>query len=177
MKISDYVPSLYDNNVEYLNIIYTEENELENKLKIGLENIFKDTFAKVATKNGIENWEKLLNIELDSNKDNLEYRRNKILTKMSTTVPLTYRWLEESLTKLIGKNNYTINLNNAEYILTINVANIFNDTAESIYDLYRPLIPANLIIVVNLFEEEETELYFGMIMHEGEQIILESEAV
>ena len=175
MKVSDYTPYLYNKNVEYLNIIYSDEKELEEKLKIGLESIFKDNFAKVATKNGIENWEKLLNIELDVNRDNLEYRRHKILTKLSATVPLTYRWLESNLISLVGENNFYIDLDTDRYILNINVANLFNDTANTLYDIYRPLIPANLVIIVNLFGEEETNLYFGIVMHEGEHTIMKGE--
>ena len=175
MKISDYAPYLYNKNTEFINIIYTEEKELETKLKVLLENIFKDTFAKVATKNGIENWETLLDIKLDSNKNNLEYRRNVILNKMSTTGPLSYKWLEQSLTNLLGANNYTLSIDNEHYTLTINIANILNNTAESVFDLYRPLIPANLILTINLFEEEIADLYVGIVIHEGEHMILESE--
>lgn len=168
MKVSDYLPKFYNKNTEMINIIYSEEDELENKLKVELENVFKNTFAKVATEAGIENWEKLLNIELDSNRDNLEYRRNKVLTKLSTTVPLSYRWLEENLTSMVGANNFYIELHNNQYKIYINIANLFNDTAETIYDLYRPLLPANLEIIVNVFEEEEADLYFGIVMQEGE---------
>ena len=168
MKVSDYLPNLYYKNAEMINIIYSEEDELENKLKVELENVFKNTFAKVATKAGIENWEKLLNIELDSNRDNLEYRRNKVLTKLSTTVPLSYKWLEENLTSMVGPNNFYIELHNNQYKIYINIANLFNDTAETIYDLYRPLLPANLEIIVNLFEEETANLYFGVVVQEGE---------
>ena len=175
MKVSDYIPNLYNKNLEMHNIIYSEEEELENKLKIALENVFKDTFAKIATKTGIENWESLLNIELDSNRDNLEYRRNKVLTKLSTTVPLTYRWLEENLTNMVGANNFYIELHNNQYKIYINIANLFNDTAETIYDLYRPLLPANLEIIVNLFEEETANLYFGVVIQEGEFISLGNE--
>ena len=177
MKISDYIPNLYNNNTEFLSIIYSEQEELESKLKIALKNIFKDTFAKIATINGIENWEKLLNIILDDNSDNIEYRRNRVLTRLSTTTSLTYKWLEESLNNLLGENNFNISLDGANYTITINVANLLNDTAESIYDLYRPLIPANLVMTVNLIENETTNLYFGVIIHEGETIKLQSEVI
>lgn len=177
MKVSNYLPKLYNKNTEMINIIYSEEDELENKFKVALNNVFKDTFAKIATITGIQNWENLLNIELDSNSNNLEYRRNKILTKLSTTVPLTYKWLEDSLISMVGENNFYIRLNNNEYQISINIANLFNDTAEIIYDLYRPLLPANLEVIVNLFEEETANVYFGVLIHSGQKVKLQSEVI
>lgn len=177
MKVSDYLPKIYNKNTEMINIIYSEESELENKLKIELENVFNDTFAKIASIVGIQNWENLLNIQLDSNQANLEYRRNKILTKLSTTVPLSYRWLEENLTSMVGAGNFYIELHNNQYKLYINIANLYNDTAETIYNLYRPLLPANLEIIVNLFEEETANLYFGVVVTEGEYTSLGNEVI
>ena len=175
MKISDYMPELYINNIEMKNIINSEEIELEQKLKIFVDNVFKDNFIQTATLNGIQNYEKLLNIQLDENKDNLEYRRAIVKAKLATTVPLSYKWLENSLTSLVGTNNFEINLDNNTYTININIANLFENTAKNVYKLYRPLLPANLIIIVNLFEKETANLYFGGILHEGEKILVKSE--
>lgn len=168
MKVSDYVPKLYENCIEMNSIISSEEIEFENKLKPNLQKVFADNFAKIATETGIAKFEKLLNIQLDSNSDNLEYRRARVLAKLSATAPLTYRWLEDNLRNLVGENNYYIDLHPDEYSISISVSNVYLDVAELLYDVYRPLIPANLTLKIGIFETELTNLYIGAIIHEGE---------
>ena len=53
MKISDYLPSLYKNNLEMNNIILTEENELENGLKLDIDNSFLNSFISTANEKGM----------------------------------------------------------------------------------------------------------------------------
>ena len=177
MKVSNYLPNLYNKNLEMLNIIYSEEDELENRLKLYVDNAFKDNFPKVATESGIEKYEKLLNINLDENKDNLEYRRSRVLAKLTTTVPLTYRWLENNLINLVGKDNFYLEIDYNNYIITMSISNVYINTALTLYEVYRPLIPANMKIVINLFDETPGELYFGAISQTGEITYYESEVL
>jgi hypothetical protein len=171
MKISDYMPNLYKNNTEMNNIINVEENELENNLKANIENSFKDNFVKTATLNGIREYEKLLSIPIDN--DNLEYRKSIIINKLSTTVPLTYNWLDDNLYNLVGKNNYKIELDYDKYIITINIRDAFINIAETLQNIYRPLFPANLVIIVNLFDTYKANLYVGSTISIGDKIFIE----
>lgn len=176
MKISDYMPKLYKNNIEMINIINSEEEEFENGIKYDIDNIFNNTFAIKATEEGIRRYEELLEIPLDENKDNLEYRRARILAKLSTSGVLTYRWLENNLISLVGKGNYQIEVDNLRYLLTINIADVFLNTASTLYDIYRPLIPSNLELFVNLFQSiSDTNIYMSSIIHQGDIIFIEGE--
>lgn len=175
MKLSNYMPKLYKNNVEMTNIIYSEEEELENGLKNDINSLFNNEFVITATEDGIKRYEDLLGIPLDENKDNIEYRRARILSKLSTSGVLTYKWLENNLINLVGKNNYQINLDNLNYLLNINISNVYSNTAETLYTIYRPLIPANLQLFVNLFDMIETILYTSNVVHEGELLLIRGE--
>ena len=42
MKVSDYVPQLYKNNIEMINIINSEEKEFENHIKLDIYNAYND---------------------------------------------------------------------------------------------------------------------------------------
>ena len=120
MKISDYLPNLYLKNREMNNIINSEEVELENGLKLDIENSFKDTFAKVATENGIAKFEKMLNIESDETTETIDFRRKRILNRLVNQAPFTERYFINRMNEMLGEGNwnYTINYNN--YTLTIN---------------------------------------------------------
>ena len=175
MKVSDYVPFLYEKNVEMKALINSEENELENNVKIQLANAFKDNFPIIATRNGIENFEKLLKIQQDPNNNSLEYRRTKIITVLTTTFPLTYRWLVKSLNYYLGKDNYEIILDAANYDLLIKCSNIYDNTLTNLYNLYRPLIPANLTFRIAVAEQENGQLNISGIIHQGDKIKVEGE--
>lgn len=177
MKISDYIPKLYKNNAEMINIINSEEIEFETGIKKSIDNTFNNTFAITATEEGIRRYEQLLEIPLDENKDNLEYRRARILAKLGTSGVLTYRWLENNLLSLVGKGNYQIDINNLDYILNINIADIFLNTANTLYDIYRPLIPSNLELFVNIFQGvPDSYIYTSSILQEGDIILIKGEA-
>ena len=60
MKLSNYVPKLYKDNVEMYNIIDSEEKEFKNNLKTDIDNTFKNTFVKIANIDGIKRYEQLL---------------------------------------------------------------------------------------------------------------------
>lgn len=171
MKVSDYVPKLYKNNVEFTNIISSEEDDLENILKPYIEQAYNDNFAITASKNGLENYEKLLKIDLDENRDNLEYRRAKVIAVLTTQVPLSYRWLENNLISLVGKDNYRLRVDYNNYTINIDIGNVYKNTAETLKQVYRPLIPANMIIIVNLFQEENANVYVAGILQEGEKVL------
>ena len=175
MKISEYVPKLYKNNIEMINIINSEEEEFENGIKSDINNFFLNTFVKTANESGIRRYEELLEIPLDENKDNLEYRRSRILSKLATSGVLTYKWLENNLLNLVGANNYQIVLDAAKYSLDINISDVYNNTAQTLYKIYRPLIPANLKLEVNLFDIIANKLYLSGIIHEGETLLIKGE--
>lgn len=172
MRVSDYAPKMYDNNIEMQAILNAEEDELELGLKFNIDNSFKDEFAETATITGIEKYEKLLNIPLDANRDNLDYRRAMIINKLSTSAPLSYRWLEENLINLVGKDNFKIDLDAENYRIKINIADVYINIAKTLYNIYRKLFPANLVIEINVFEEYFTNLYVSGVTLIGEKILI-----
>ena len=119
MKVSDYVPKLYNNNVEMNNIISTEEVEFENSLKISVDNSFKDTFACNATEKGISQYEKLLNIISDTNNESLEFRRQRIINRLVSKIPFTERYLIDYLNNLLGENNWDYEIDYNNYTLVV----------------------------------------------------------
>ena len=173
MKVSNYLPKFYKNNVEMYNIISSEETELENNLKQDIKNAFDNTFAKISNLDGIKRYEDLLDIQ--STSTDIEYRRANILSKLGTSGNLTYKWLDNNLKNLVGEGNYQIVLENNIYKISTNVSSVFEDTASKLYNIYRPIIPANMQLVVNLFDNVNTTMYISNIWHEGDTILIKGE--
>lgn len=119
MKVSDLIPDFYNKNIEMMNIIDSEERELEERLKPGVENVFKDTFAKVATERGIANFEKMFNIKPDVTNQSLELRREIILNRLVSHIPYSERYLINKLNSLLGEGNWDYTLDYNNYSLSI----------------------------------------------------------
>ena len=119
MKVSDYLPRLYEDNIEMTNIINSEETELETLVKPNIDNLFKNTFIAIANQTGIEQFEKIFNIQPNEN-DDLEFRRQRIILRLISSRPFTETYLKNQLNIILGIGNwtYTIDYNNYELVIT-----------------------------------------------------------
>lgn len=123
MKVSDYIPKLYNKNLEMTNIINSEEEEFENNLKPNIDNSFRDTFPVIATEKGIENYEKIFSILPDKETESLEERRQRIIYRLNSHIPYTLEALIIQLDDILGHDNYTIDYD-FENALTLEVTSL-----------------------------------------------------
>ena len=86
-------------------------------------------------------------------------------------MPFTLKWLDNKLKQLVGENNYKINIEYDNYKIIISIVYLFGDIAETLKQDLKELLPANLIIQINLFSN--SNLYLGSILHEKQHIKLE----
>lgn len=119
MVISDYIPRLYNSNVEMQAIMSSEQTEFEDSLKISLDNCLKDTMAVQATDKGIAQYEKLLGIISNPTEESLDFRRQRVLNRLISQIPFTERYLENYLNNFLGEHNWRYEINYADYTLTI----------------------------------------------------------
>lgn len=119
MKISDLVPNLYKNNIEMNNIIYTEEVELEENLKTAIDNKFKDTFASTATEQGIIQFENIFNIKPNTTTETLQFRKERIMTRLISSIPYTEKFLINKLNSILGEGNWSYTIDYKNYKLII----------------------------------------------------------
>lgn len=159
MKISDYLPDIYVNNREMSNIINSEENELENGLKLDIENSFKDTFAKVATEVGISKFEKILNIESDTTTETLDFRRKRVLNRLISQAPFTETYFINRMNEMLGEGNWNYTLNYNTYTLTINSMKPGNAWYREVLDFLDKTIPCNISYEVIIFAASWEQVY------------------
>lgn len=144
MKISDLVPNLYKNNIEMYSIINSEEYELETNLKPNIENSFKDSFANQATENGIAKYEKILNIKSDPNVETLKFRKQRVINRLTDSVPFTEEFLQQRLDNMLGKGNWSYTLDYDNYTLTINSLVPGDLWYQELLDFMNRIIPCNI---------------------------------
>lgn len=152
MKISDLVPNLYNNNIEMNNIIYSEEKELEENLKSKINNSFLDTFASKATESGIEKFEKIFDIKSNPYTEELNFRRERIMNRLVSSIPYTEKYLINRLNSILGEGNWNYVIDYANYKLTINSLIPGDDWYREILDFLNKIIPCNMDWSLNVYQ-------------------------
>ena len=144
MKVSDYMPELYKNNLEMNNIINNEEAEFENNLKANIDNSFLNTFINTANEIGIEQYEELFNIKPNIETDTLEFRKQRILSRLISQLPYTERYMINKLNEILGEDNWNYTLDYNNYSLVINSTIPGKSWLNELYDFLNRTIPCNI---------------------------------
>lgn len=168
MKTIEYIPNFLQNVREFKIMSNLEDEELE-KLKLQIDNILKEVIVNTSEDYGLQRYEKIYNINVVSN--DIDVRRFNIISKINNNAPFTYRWLDNKLKQLVGENNYKINIEYDNYKVIISIAYLFGDIANTLQKDLRELLPANLVLQINLFSN--CNLYLASIVHEKQHIKLE----
>lgn len=104
-------------------------------------------FIQTADSDTLLQWERLMGIT-SAPTDTLEFRRERILTRISQTVPFTYWHLKERLTELFG-DQFELTVNPAECSLEILVTSGRYGAVTLLNDLIYNNIPAHLDVTSN----------------------------
>lgn len=166
-NLIEHLPLFLRGIREYKEIYRTEEIELKN-LENKIEEIIREASAETAKGYGLDRYEKILNIVKTT--DDIDARRFKIKNKLANQLPFNMKWLDNKLKNLVGEGNYKITLDTDNFQITIQISHIFPDIATVMNNDLRQQLPANLIITVNLFRTETSNLYVGGFIHVGKFI-------
>lgn len=151
MKISNYLPNLYKNNVEMNNIIYSEEQEFENRIKQDINNRFNDTFAIKATEKGISKFETLLGIKSDSIKESINFRRTRIINRLVSSIPFTETFLINQLDNILGKGNWSYNIDYNNYTLDVYSLLPGDEWYQELLSFFTRIVPCNIQWKVTIY--------------------------
>lgn len=168
MKIIEYIPDFLKNIREIKIISNLEDKELEN-IKLQIDNILKEIIVNTSENYGLQRYEKIYNINDISN--DIEIRRFNIISKINNKIPFTYKWLDNKLKQLVGENNYKIKIEYDNYKIIISIIYLFGEILDTIKKELEELLPANLIIQINLFSN--CNIHIAGIIHEKQHIKLE----
>src|SRR5574344_1954499 len=94
--LSSFVPSVYKEVVEMEDIIAAEEIHM-NTARMEMLTAFANTFVLTADESGIIMFESMLSIIANPAIEDLEFRRQRILNRMSMSPPFTFRFLKQKL--------------------------------------------------------------------------------
>lgn len=139
-------PSVYDGVLEISVLAETDDVLLDQALA-QLEQAQLNQFILTADEETIEVYEKMFSILANPSTESLEFRRARILNRMSLQPPFTMRWLQNKLDEIIGVgkwNAYVDYANRTLYVESFVVNQLwFNELRITI----NRIKPCNLVFI------------------------------
>lgn len=136
--------------------------------------ILSDQFIRYATDYGLSQWEYMLDISPQDMED-LESRRNEILSVLIGVRPFTLERVQEMLDFKFGKNVVNHSVVHDKYEYWLDVANGFETQINTILEYVEEIIPKNLLIFFRSTTKNNMNVYFGGVIDSVEIIHIESE--
>lgn len=141
-----YLPRIYKNILEFDKLIETE-NELFNSINSETNKVKNNQYILTADLDGIIMYEKMLGIIANPAIEDIEFRRNRIINRLSMTPPFTMRFLKSKLDEIIGKDGWTAYLDFDNYTLYIESSAENQVWYHEILVTINKLKPANIVFI------------------------------
>ncbi len=144
--IKQYLPNIYDAILEFEGLI-ASENTLFDNLDTETEKVRDNQYALTADINGIIEYEKMLNIIPKPATETIEFRRQRIINRLSMVPPFTFRFLKQRLDEIIGVDRYTASIDYPNYTLYIESSAENQEWFHEILVMVTKLKPANIVFI------------------------------
>ncbi|TVX91909.1 putative phage tail protein [Paenibacillus agilis] len=156
-KLIDYLPRLYEDILEMIELTKTEEIELQ-AARLAVQQLLDDQYVLTASEDGIRRRERILKIQADPTTESLDFRRKRIINRYSTKPPFTIRYLQERLDYLVGTGRALATIDVQKFILTVTTAiddaSLFKEVAHTI----KTILPANIVYQQSTALEDQITL-------------------
>lgn len=105
--------------------------------------IREEQYIVTAKDIGLHRWERILGI-LPKDTDTIEYRRDRILSRLNEKLPYTLKQLRKLLEVLCGKDNFALYLN--AYTLYVSVSVVAKRRFGDVQSLVERMTPQNIVL-------------------------------
>lgn len=156
VDLSEYLPEFLKEYHEIREILGTENEEFNRIEQIHLQCI-DDRFVVSCGENGLERFERLLNISPLAD-DSPESRRFRVLSKWNTSAFYNYAYLENQLKILCGEKGYRLKLDFAGPALDVKIELTSKNMIDSVREMLGAVLPCNVLANVSLFYNQYQSL-------------------
>lgn len=157
-RISQHQPKYEKGIFEFKEIARVEEDELTAGYA-QKERILLNQFVLTADESGVQMFEKLYGI-VPAGGDTLDFRKERILSRIQLQPPYTERFLRAQLDKLIGAGTYDLIIDYNDYIIYINYQAPSESIEKEVSIVVSKIKPANMVYVT------EPLLIYGLLENE-----------
>ncbi len=142
--LASYVPTVYKDIVEMDTIIESEQILIDEHDIEALQ-AFNNTFVLRADEKGIQMFEFMLNIVASPATEDLEFRRQRVLNRMSMSPPFTFRFLKKKLNEIIGEGRWEASVDFNNFTLYIESSAVSQNWHTELEFTITQIKPCNII--------------------------------
>lgn len=144
--ISSFVPTIYKNIMEMDNITDAEERIMDIARK-ELTSAFANTFILTSDESGVIMFERMLNIIADPKAEDLEFRRQRVLNRLSMSPPFTFNFLQQKLDEIIGVDAWKAYIDYNAYTLYVEASASDQNWYSEVEFTINQVKPCNLVFI------------------------------
>ena len=144
--LSSFVPSVYDGIVEMQDIINAEESTMSIARREMLA-AFSNTFVLTANESGVIMFENMLNITANTQTEDLEFRRDRVLNRLSMSPPFTFRFLKQKLDEIIGSGAWAAHIDFDNYTLYVESSAVDQNWYSEVEFTINLIKPCNMVFI------------------------------
>ena len=127
-------------------LISSEDSILDNA-EAAKKNLENNQFVLTANEYGIEQYENMLGIIPNPATETLQFRRDRIINRVSMTPPFTFRFLKKKLDEIIGVGKWKAYIDFSTYTLYVESSANNQIWFEEIIITMSNLKPANIVFI------------------------------
>lgn len=157
------LPPWYRKILDYQQICQSEEGQLE-ALAEAINGVADNFFFQTMDVSSVQQWEKIFRIIPNPSTESLEFRRSRLLNRMSTRPPYTLSFLYQKLDELIGRGQWTVNVDYPNYTIYIESSASNQAYASEVAVTMNTIKPAHMVyrntplVVTNILMSETIDM-------------------
>lgn len=144
--LKSFLPSVYDGILEMNDILSVEERGMTLSRR-EMYSAFSNTFVLTADESGVIIFEKMLNIIANPQTEDLEFRRQRLINRMSMSPPFTFRFLEQKLNEIIGTGAWAAYIDFENYTLYVESSATNQNWYSEVEFTINRLKPCNMVFI------------------------------
>lgn len=145
-QLNSYVPSYY-RKVDEMDALMEVEQSIVDEYQVNMLTAFQNTFILTADISGIELFETMFSIVANPSTEDLEFRRQRVLNRMTTSPPFTIRFLKQKLDAIIGEGKWKVTMDYANYTLYVEASAVNQNWYTELEFTINQIKPCNIVFV------------------------------
>lgn len=155
--LKSFLPTVYDGIVEMDEIMNAEEQEMDIARR-ELYSAFSNTFVLTADESGVIMFERMLGIVANLQTEDLEFRRQRLINRLSMRPPFTFRFLKNRLDEIIGEGGWKAYIDHQNYTLYIESSATNQSWYSEMEFTVNRLKPCNMVFINVPFTAKSVKL-------------------
>ena len=140
------LPPIYREVQDYQQICAAEKAEFD-RLAGSVEGVQSNFFFQTMDEDSVARWEKVFHIVAVPEKESLQFRRQRVMTRIATRPPYTLGFLYQKLDELIGAGKWTCSITYPLYELRLATSAKNQSYYDEVTHLINQIKPAHIVFI------------------------------